>query len=563
MNRYHWNLKSPVPVDYWGFSSRFSPLMVQLLYNRGFSDSSQAELFLAAGKHLSDDPFLLPDMPRATSRIYQALLSGENITVYGDFDSDGITATALLVKGLTELGGRVTAYIPHRLIEGHGLKTAALEKLHHQGTSLVITVDCGITALAEVKKASKSGLDVIICDHHTPLGDLPAAVAVVNPRRSDSDYPFSELAGVGVAFKLLQALYRSMGKEEQLDKLLDLVAIGTVADIMPLTGENRYLVKAGLELINTSPRLGISQLISQARLQNGPLTSESIAWTLSPRLNAAGRMEHAMAGYRLLVTDSQEEAQELALWLELKNRERQQLTTKFHAKAREQIMAAEISPLLIFSDKECHGGIIGLVAGRLADEFYRPSVVVRIGEHFSTGSCRSIPEFDITRALSQCRSLLSHFGGHAQAAGFTLPTSNLPRLAHRLSEIAESELSQVDLRPHLDIDATVSLDELSRSTFKSIQELAPFGQGNPLPTFLSRRVTIVEHRPMGRNSEHLRLKLGQNNALWDGVAFRLGKSLTKVLHLSLDLVYNLEADYWRGIETIRLNILDFAPSDKS
>jgi len=563
LNHCHWNLKSPVPVDYWANSGRFPHLIAQLLYNRGLNEPSQAELFITADRRLSADPLLLPDMPQATARIYRALLSAENIAVYGDFDADGITATAVLVKGLAALGGRVTPYIPHRLTEGYGLKVAALEKLSQQGISLVITVDCGITALAEVKKGPGMGLDMIITDHHTPLDELPPALAVVNPKRSDSAYPFTELAGVGVAFKLLQALYHSMGKEEQVDQLLDLVAIGTVADIMPLLGENRYLVKQGLRLINTAPRLGIRELITRSRLKSGCLDPGGISWVLAPRLNAAGRLEHAMTSYRLLVTESPSEAQRLALWLEAKNAERQKLTAKFLAKAREQILAKEITPLLIASDSDCPIGILGLVAGRLTDEFYRPSIAIRVGELVSTGSCRSIPEFNITRAISQCRNLLTHFGGHAHAAGFTLPTKNLAHLKERLSQTAASQLAGADLRPLLDIDTEVSLSELSGVTLKMVQQLAPFGPGNPTPTFLSRRVNITDYSTMGNNGQHLRLKLKQADSLWDGVAFRLGDSLTKVLHLPLDLVYNLEQDRWRGVETLRLNILDFAPSDQT
>jgi len=255
-------------------------------------------------------------MPRAVARIYQALLSGENIAIYGDFDADGITATALLVQGLTTLGGKTIPYIPHRLTEGYGLKTVALENLCQQGVSLVISVDCGITALSEVKKAKRMGLDIIITDHHTPLDMVPPAIAVIDPKRTDSTYPFSELTGVGVALKLLQALFRGVGKEEQLDGLLDLVAIGTVADMAPLLGENRYLVKQGLRLINTNPRLGIREMIAQAGLDISSLEAESISWVIAPRLNAAGRLAHAMTSYKLLMTSSPQEAHQLAIQLE-------------------------------------------------------------------------------------------------------------------------------------------------------------------------------------------------------------------------------------------------------
>jgi single-stranded-DNA-specific exonuclease len=498
-------------------------------------------------------------MHLAVARLYRALLSGENIAVYGDFDADGITGTALLVQGLSSLGVKVTPYIPHRLTEGYGLKTAALENLHRQGISLVITVDCGITALAEVKRAKRLGLDIIITDHHTPLPEIPPAIAIINAKRTDSSYPFSELTGAGVAIKLLQALFQGIGKERQLDELLDLVAVGTIADMAPLSGENRYLVKEGLKLINTTPRLGIREIISQAGLSLGSLDAESISWIIAPRLNAAGRLAHAMTSYKLLMTDSIQEARGLAIWLEQKNAERQRLTTNVLAKAREQILAQGISPLLIASDSDYPVGIVGLVASRLAEEFYRPTIVIRTGEKISSGSCRSIPEFNIILALNQCSRLLSQFGGHSQAAGFILPTSNLARLKQHLSQLAAEQLAAVDLRPQLDIDAEVSLPELSGDTFRTIQQLAPFGRGNPAPTFLSRRAEVVDCRTMGDNGEHLRLKLKQSGIVWDGVAFRLGNYLAEVSP-HLDIVYNLEVDRWGGEERLRLNILDFVPA---
>jgi len=517
------------------------------------------QLFLAADKRLSGDPWLLPDMHQAVARIYRALLSGENIAIYGDFDVDGITGTTLLVQGLSALGGRTTPYIPHRLTEGYGLKTAALENLYRQGISLVITVDCGITALAEVKRARRVGLDVIITDHHTPLEVLPPAVAIINPKLPHSNYPFSELAGVGVALKLLEALFQGIGQEQQLEGLIDLVALGTVADVVPLLGENRYLVKRGLKLINTSPRLGVREMIAQSGLNIGNVNTESISWNLAPRLNAAGRLAHAMTSYKLLMTTSPQEAHQLSTWLEQKNTERQRLTTKVLAQAREQILAKGILPLLVAGDRDYSPGIAGLVASRLSEEFYRPAVVIHVGEQVSSGSCRSIPEFDIIGALKQCSRLFSHFGGHARAAGFTLSTKNLPRLEQILLQLATTQLAGVDLRPQLDIEVEVTLSELSGDTFEAIGQLAPFGYGNPVPTFLSHRVEVVNCYPMGSNGGHLRMKLRQGGTIWDGVGFRLGSYLAEVCS-PLDIVYNLEIDRWGGEEKLRLNILDFAPS---
>ncbi|MBI4284764.1 MAG: single-stranded-DNA-specific exonuclease RecJ [Chloroflexi bacterium] len=556
MNHCRWHLLPPAPVQLVAGMTGLPPLVVQLLYNRGLTEPTRIEAFLMGDARLSGDPFLLPDIRQAVARIYQALLSGETIAVYGDFDVDGITGTALLTEGLTRLGGKVIPYIPHRLTEGYGLKAAALESLYQQGVGLVVTVDCGITALNQVKKANRLGLDVIITDHHTPLEEVPPALAVIDPKR-EARYPFPDLAGVGVAYKLLQALFRGVGREAQLEGLLDLVALGTVADMVSVLGENRLFVRQGLAVLNAAPRLGIRELMTQAGLNNGTIDPGRISWVIAPRLNTAGRLEHAMTSYRLLTTDSPEEAHELGLWLEQKNTERQNLTARFVDRAREQVMARGLTPLLVASDEEYPSGIAGLVANRLSEEFYRPAVVVKVGETMSGGSCRSIPEFNMIAALNQCRHLFAQYGGHAQAAGFTMPTRHLPQLAESLLELATTQLAGVDLRPRLDIDVVVSLRDLVGDTFQVMQQLSPFGEGNPLPTFLSRGVEVVDCRAMGDNSEHLRLKLKQNGAVWSAVGFGLGHYLAEMTP-RLDIVFNLEIDAWGGRETLRLNLLDFA-----
>jgi single-stranded-DNA-specific exonuclease len=559
LNNNRWNVLPKLPDKFLTDITGLPPLIAQLLFNRGLADPSQLESFIAADKSLSADPFLLPDMHQAVARVYRALLSGENIAIYGDFDADGITATAVLVQGLSMLKGKTIPYIPHRLTEGHGLKVAALQKLQRQGATLVVTVDCGITGFSEVRKARRLGLDVVITDHHTPPDEIPPAVAAVNPKLPHSNYPFIELAGVGVAFKLLQALFQGLGNEKQLYELMDLVALGTVADMMPLLGENRYLVKQGLELMNASPRLGIREILAQSGLPVGNVVSENISWVIAPRLNTASRLDHALPSYELLMTDSPQRAQNLAMWLEKKNAERQRITARATAQAREQVIAEGVTPLLMVGGADYPAGIAGLVASRLAEEFYRPAIVVRVGKMTSSGSCRSIPEFNIILALNQCSSLFTQFGGHAQAAGFVMPTRNLPQLHKTLSELAETQLAGVDLRPRLDIDAEVSLPDLAGDMFRAIQQLAPFGQGNPSPAFLSRRVQVVECRTMGTNGEHLRLKIKQGDTVWDSVAFGMGEHLAEITR-PIDIVYNLEIDRWGGNETLRLNLLDFAPA---
>lgn len=538
----------------------FSSLVASVFYHRGITELSQVEPFLAADIRLSYDSELLPGIPQAVNRIYRALLTGENICIYGDFDTDGVTATALLVEGLSRLGAKVIPYIPHRLTEGYGLKLAALESLYRQGISLVISTDCGVTAVDPVEKSKALGIDIIITDHHMPPPELPRAVAIIDPKLSGSRYPFTELSGAGVALKLLQALFNSLGRGEELSGLMDLVALGTIADMVPLLGENRYLVKKGLELLNESPRLGIMEMLTQAGLKSGSLDSQTISWVIAPRLNAAGRLDHAMSSYQLLTTDSSEKAKSLAIWLQDKNTERQDLTTKALGVARLQVEERGMKNLLFAGGTDFPVGICGLVASRLAEEFYRPAVVAMTEEEISRGSCRSIPEFNIIEAMNHFQSLHGSFiqyGGHAQAAGFTILTRDLPGLADHLLELAETRLSGLDLRPRIDIDTEVRLPELGGNVFQTLQKLEPFGQGNPQPCFISRGVEVMECRLMGKGDEHLRLKLKQGGTVWDAVAFGMGGD-RPAISSSLDIVYNLEVDRWNGNTTLRLNILDFS-----
>ncbi len=555
MSHSRWNLLPSPPEEYFG-NNGIPRLVTRLLYNRGVTGASDIESFLTADERLAASPDLLPGIHQAVARLYQALLSKEKIAVYGDFDADGITATALLVQGLSLLDFEAIPYIPNRLTEGYGLKTEALKTLRSKGVSLVITVDCGITAFSEVKEARKMGMDVIITDHHEPTNEIPQANAVINPKLKESDYPTRELAGVGVALKLLQALFRGLGKEEKLEEVFDLVALGTVADMVPLLGENRYLVKKGLEHLNRAPRLGIQEIINQTSLQTACLSSTSISWTIAPRLNAAGRLEDAMNSYRLLMTDSPREARELAAWLEAKNAERQRLTAVTLEKARQQVLNQLESPVLIASDPSFPAGIVGLVAGRLVEEFYRPVIVIRSGDRYCGGSCRSIPEFNIIDALNRCSHLLTHYGGHSRAAGLSLRTGDLSKLRSELEKIADAALKGVDLRPKIDIDTEVTFSELTRETYETIQRMAPFGQGNPVPVFQTRGADVLAFDTMGADKTHLRMKVKQGQATFDAVGFGLGGYVNEIGG-KIDLVYNLELDTWNGNSKLRLNICDF------
>lgn len=543
-----------------GDHNDLSPLMAQLLCNRGITEPGQVESFLAADERLLNDPFLLPDMEPAVSRICRALNEGETIAIYGDFDADGVTATTLLMEGFALLGGKVVPYIPHRTEEGYGVNDAALERLKGQQVSLVVTVDCGISAAPEVAAANRMGLDVVVTDHHTVSSEIPQAVAVVDPKRQESRYPFQELAGVGVAFKLLEALFKYMGRDADMTPYMDLVAVGTVADMVSILGENRYLVKRGLEVLHNTARAGFREMARCAGVPVSGIDTESISWVLAPRLNAAGRLDHAGIGYRVLSTTSLEEAQQLASLLEKKNVERQRITEEMLLKARQmlQVSGAD-APLLMVGGKEFHSGVVGVAASRLVEEFYRPVVVFERGEQWSRGSARSIPEFNMIAALTECSDMLYKFGGHPMAAGFTVATPELEKLQQRLVKIAAEQIPAADLRPQIAVDAEVTLSSLGGTTFKQMQRLAPFGCDNPYPTFVARGVSVEQYRGVGGRGEHLKLKFRDGGMSWDGIGFRLGYLIGEVTS-QMDIVFNLEEDLWRGGETLQLNILDFAPA---
>ena len=539
-------------------ASDFSPLVAQLLYNRGVKPE-EIDPFLSADRRLEGNPFLLPDISQAVSRVYKAVLAREKIAVYGDFDVDGVTAIVILVEGLSRLGAEVITYIPDRVNEGHGLKISALETLQAQGASLVITVDCGVTDLTEVKQAREMGMDMIITDHHIPLGSLPRAVAVIDPKRKDSMYPYPDLAGAGVAFKFLQALFHKDSREKWLAGLMELVVLATVTDLVTLVGENRYLVKKGLRELNNSSRVGIQEMGKLAGLKPGELDTEDISWVLGPRLNAAGRMDNASTSYQLLTTQSPEEARLLALELERRNAERQKVTKEVLSRAREKLAAKLHLPVLIDGDESYSIGVIGLVAGKLVDEFYKPAIIISLGPELCQGSCRSIAEFDVTAALGECHNLLTTFGGHPLAAGFTVTRQNLAQLEECITRLATDQLGQLDLRPEIVIDAELPLSTFSGETFNLIQKLSPFGRGNPQPTFLTRQVEVIECRNFGNQGEWLRLKLKQGNITWQAVDFESRRTREEIPS-HVDIVYNLKKSRWNGEEVLSLNLRDFAPA---
>jgi single-stranded-DNA-specific exonuclease len=543
-------------------------VVVQILYNRGIIDPVAVTTFLE-GESDRANPFALRGMSAAVTRIRGALRGGEAMAIYGDFDADGVTATALLVETLRALGGHVVPYIPHRVDEGYGLNEEALGELAQDGIHLVITVDCGIRAVGEVAYAKRLGLDVIVTDHHSVGSSLPSSVAVIDPKREERT--FDELAGCGVAYRLAQALLRSHRQSPVIDRevvlqeedLTDLVALGTVADMVPLRGANRALVQSGLECINAMDRPGIRALCRQAGLKPGQVDATAIGYVLGPRLNAAGRLAHAEMAYQLLITEDPIEADRLAAALDGLNRERQQLTRDAQEMAREMVWGArDEAPLLFAASRKFLPGIVGLVASRLVDEFYLPAVVVEVGAESSRGSCRSIPDFHIMQALDLCEDLLLRYGGHASAAGFEVANRNLDKLARRLHHIAIEDLADVDLSPVLSVDAEVDLSQMSWDLLSQLVRLEPCGYANPQPLFVSRNVPVSAHRAVGREGRHLKLKLSDGRISWDAIAFRQGAWADRMPAI-IDVAYHLEVNEWNGRRLLQLKVQDIRPADGS
>ena len=536
------------------------PLHAQLLYNRGLRTRPEVDAFLAVDDRLRHNPMLLPDMERGVDRLKAAVQSGERVGIFGDFDTDGVSGTALLSIGLEGLGVPVASYLPDRVDEGHGLSEKGIRSLREKGTSVLVTVDCGGSSEDEIRLAASLGMETIVTDHHV-LGDaMPDACAVISHTRSDSSYPFPFLTGSATAFKLAEALFAQMGRSSP-DHLLGLAALGTVADIGPLTDENRYLVKHGLERLNRDPGVGVKALMAAAGVEHGTLDTEALSYQLIPRLNAAGRLDHASLSLDLLIATDPDVAGRLAGELDAKNTERQVLTARCLDEALGQVDGVASSEgglpsMLIVGSETWPSGVLGLVAGRLADQFHRPTVALCFGPEISRASARSIDEFDIVGALEKGRDLLLRFGGHPQAAGFTVLTSNLYGLRRRLQSVAEESLAGLELALAIDIDAEAPPAVVAeQDNFRFIQSLEPFGKANPSPVFLGRGVQVLEARTVGRDRGHLKLRVASGDGTWDAIAFRQGEMLGEARG-RVDMVYTIGRDDWGGLPRVQLNVLD-------
>lgn len=560
-----WNIPPQITPEADTALSKFPPILRQILFNRGYSTDEEARAYLNAKPNIDTNPFQMTGMRKAVDRIHAAIQNREAIAIYGDYDVDGVTATALMVEILQFLKADVRGYIPNRFEEGYGLNNHALDELQAQGVKLVITVDCGIRSPSEALHAQSIGLDLIISDHHHPAeGDLPPAFAVINPKQHGDVYPDKDMAGVGIAYKIAEGLLSDGAKELSSEKLytlnslLDLVALGTVADLAPLVGENRILVRKGLRQMRETTRQGLFSLAAVAEVSLKKVNAGNIGFSLGPRLNAAGRLKEALAAYELLITKDASRAGQLAQELNIQNRDRQNITRELQKQAEEIAMADDPNAFLLFAaHEEFNSGVIGLAASRLTEAYYRPSVVASKGEEETRGSCRSIPEFHITEALDQCADLLVRHGGHAAAAGFTVRNENLPALVERLKSIAAQQLSSMDLKPTVNADAEVSLVDMRPELFeKCLRFLEPTGYGNPNAAFVARNVKVKNSRTVGADAKHLKLVLeDENKHPHDAIGFRLG-DWQKAMPPRVDILFTFEPNEFNGKITYQLNLKD-------
>jgi single-stranded-DNA-specific exonuclease len=547
-----------------------SPVTARLLCIRGLGDVERARRFLSPSLDDLHDPFALTDMRPAVDRILSAIERRERIAIHGDYDVDGVTSTVILRRALELLGADVTHFIPERLRDGYGLQPAALDRLHADGVRLVISVDCGIRGVEAALHAKALGLDLVITDHHEPDTALPDAFAVINPKRHDCAYPDKNLAGVGVALKVVQALCTTTGRTAWLPAFVKVAAIGTLADVVPLTGENRVIAKLGLQMLSKGPhKVGLRSLLDVCGLTGKDIDSYHIGFVLAPRVNAAGRMSSPDIAARLLLASDEalaEEARGLAEQLNTENIRRQQEEAEIVAQARKVVETdLEIGSrtVIVVAGEGWHRGVIGIVASKLVDAFHRPAIVLSTDGDVAHGSCRSIPSFNMLAALESCADAMVKFGGHKQAAGLTIETGRIRELRARVNDFADGCLGPDDLRPRLWIDGTLGFKSITEQVASEMTRMAPFGAGNPNPVFSTSRVEIVDG-PRRVKERHLKMAFRQDGRILRGIAWRASEREAFVTEHrgAIDLAFSLEQDSWNGERYLQLSVADFkAPNN--
>lgn len=563
----HWQLPAPTESDTQSLARELGlpELLVRLLNGRGYVTVAAIKEFLEPSSAQLHKPDTLPDIEPATRRICTAIERGERILVCGDYDVDGVTGTALLVSVLRRLGANAISYLPHRQTEGYGFSTRAVEFARTAGVRLVITNDCGISDHDHIASCNESSIDVIVTDHHEPGPTLPPALAVVNPKRRDSAYPFAELAGVGVAFKLAWSLLAASNRtKKELVDLFDLVALGTIADVVPLNGENRIISRLGLSAIRHSPRPGIRALIEVAGLDPRRLSGRDVGYALGPRINAAGRVGHADLAFQLLLTEDANEARRFAVELDALNNSRQKLEERTRTDAIAAIEAEGLTEqrVLIVSGSNWHEGVIGIVASRLVEQFHRPCIVISVADGRGKGSGRSVTGFDLYDALRACAGLLLGFGGHRYAAGLTVSPAAIPALRRELNRYAAACPAEV-FTPSLQVDALANIDDIDEELAAAISRLEPFGPENPEPVFASLGIEVVGCPGcVGRDSRHLKFRVRGSSRVLEAVAWGRSSDIA-LLRVgepgSLDLCYAVKLDDFSGRRRVRLDVLDIRP----
>ena len=550
---------------------RISPILAMVLVSRGIEGIKEAERFLYPQLSHLADPLLMPDMGVSVDRIIRALDSGERICIYGDYDVDGITSVSFLMKVLSAAGADVTYYIPGRLEEGYGLNEMSVREIHDTGVSLIITVDCGTSSHEEIELCGSLGVDVIVTDHHQCPQKLPPALGVINPKRSDSRYPFSEFAGVGVAYNLCRALearlwgggnYSLPPGKSLSDSMLDLVALGTVADIVPLTGENRVLVSLGLKRMAATENIGLRALIKVAGLQDGPISSGQVAFALAPRLNAAGRLADARNAVRLLLSRDEKTALLLAKELDEKNRERQRVENRILDGALKMAEKRKGDSILVLASEGWHPGVIGIAASKMAERYNKPAILFSIEGCEARGSARSVPGLDLYELLSKCRHYYKSFGGHKQAAGLTMETGCLEDFAREVNAAAADALKGLEAKPVIWADGDLTGVRVTAEDAKSLKLLEPFGCGNATPLFIKRRVGIAEIKRVGSGREHLKVIASDGFDRLDCIAFRWMDAYWPVAGQRTDLAFTPQVNQWLGRENLQLAVKDIRDFSK-
>ncbi len=548
----------PAQVEALALTLSVSPITAAVLCRRGIVEPEQAKIWLSSHGRETHDPFGLPDMEPAIDRLHRAVQQGERICCYGDYDVDGISATSLHLLFWKSVGARVEVYIPHRQEEGYGLHEAAIRDLARKGVSLLLTADCGTTSHREIAVANQLGLDVIVTDHHQLQPPVPAALALINPYRPDSTYPFRELCSGGLAYKVVEAYAQKYGAADvPVESFRDLVALSSIADMVPLRDENRVLVRDGLAQVSRGTRCGL-RVLTQSLGLTGACSASTVGFQIAPRLNAAGRLAHAELGVQLLTTDSERTALRLVQKLEELNRRRRQIEQDTTKKAMRQVEANGVAPAIVVGAEGWHSGVIGIVAARLVDRYHRPAVVVAFDrDGVGKGSVRSVPGFDMCQALESCQQDLVAFGGHAMAAGLTVRRESFSDFTRRLCEYVEKGMDGKATVATLDVDAAIALADVQFPLLREFEQLQPFGMGNPEPTFLSEGLSVLEKRVVG--DDHLKLVVCQDgSAPLAGIGFRMG-GFAKTIDEGngrIDAVFTPEVNDWKGTSRIQLRLCD-------